>query len=161
MSVELLQLLLLIIIANGAPILIRVLLNNNFNLAVDFGKKLPDNKPIFGSSKTWRGILASLVATSGAAWLLGYPPETGLLVAFYAVLGDLLSSFIKRRLAVAPSGMMPLLDQVPESFFPAFMMMQTFNLEISSVLLLVLIFIIIELASSQVLYHWGIRKKPY
>ena len=149
MSAELLQLLLLIIIANGAPILIRVLLNDRFNLAVDFGKNLPDKKPIFGSSKTWRGIFASLVATAAVAWLLGYSSETGLLVAFYAILGDLLSSFIKRRLAVAPSGMTPLLDQVPESFFPAFMMMQTFNLEVSSVILLVLTFIIIELVLSH------------
>lgn len=160
MTPELLQLLLLIIIANGAPILIRLLLNDDFNLAVDFGKKLPDNKPILGPSKTWRGIFAAFVATSAAAWLLGYSPQTGFLVAFYAVLGDLLSSFIKRRLMVAPSGMAPLLDQAPESFFPAFMMMHTFNLEISSVILLVLIFIIVELTISQVLYRWGVRKRP-
>ncbi len=94
---ELLQLLLLIIIANGAPILIRLLLNYDFNLVIDIGKKLPDNKPILGLSKTWRGIFAAFVATSVAAWLLGYTPQTGFLVAFYAVLGDLLSSFIKRR----------------------------------------------------------------
>ena len=88
-------------------------------------------------------------------------PQIGFLVAFYAVLGDLLSSFIKRRLMVAPSGMAPFLDQVPESFFPAFMMMHTFNLEISSVILLVLIFIIVELTVSKVLYRRGIRKRPY
>ncbi len=161
MTPELLQLLLLIIIANGAPILIRLLLNDDFNLAVDFGKKLPDNKSILGPSKTWRGIFAAFVATSAAAWLLGYSPQIGFLVALYAVLGDLLSSFIKRRLMVAPSGMAPLLDQVPESFLPAFMMMHTFNLEISSVILLVLIFIIVELTISQVLYRWGMRKRPY
>jgi len=160
-TVELLQLLLLIIIANGAPILIRVLLNDEFNLAVDFGYKLPDNKRIFGVSKTWRGIFAAFVVTSVAACLLGYSPEIGLLVAVYAILGDLLSSFIKRRLAMAPSSAAPLLDQVPESFFPAFIMMQIFNLEISSVILLVFIFIILELTISHVLYLWGIRKRPY
>ncbi|MBE9560221.1 MAG: CDP-archaeol synthase, partial [Proteobacteria bacterium] len=75
--------------------------------------------------------------------------------------GDLGSSFIKRRLSMQPSSMAPLLDQVPESFFPAFMMMHTFNLNISSVILLVLIFIIIELALSHILYKYGIRKNPY
>lgn len=161
MTVELLQLLLLIIIANGAPILIRVLLNDELNLAVDFGCKLPDSKRIFGSSKTWRGIFAALFVTSAAAWLLGYSPETGFLVAVFSILGDLLSSFIKRRLSMAPSSAAPLLDQVPESFFPAFIMMQIFNLEISSVILLVFVFIMIELTISHVLYHWGIRKRPY
>lgn len=165
MSIEslqsLLQLLLLIIIANGAPILARVLLHDAFDLAVDFGRKLPDNKAIFGSSKTWRGIFAAALATSAAAWFIGYSPTTGLLIAVFAVAGDLTSSFIKRRLAMKPSSMAPLLDQIPESLFPALIMMPVFNLTISSVLLLVLIFIIIELALSHTLYKWGIRKRPY
>lgn len=161
MSIELLQLLLLIIIANGAPILIGALLKDGINLAVDFGKKLPDNKQILGASKTWRGIFAIFLVTPAAAWLLGYSPQTGLLIAAYAILGDLVSSFIKRRLSMKPGSMAPLLDQVPESFFPAFMMMRTFNLDISSVILLVLIFIIVELAFSHILYRWGVRKRPY
>ena len=161
MTIELLHLLLLIIIANGAPILVRLLLNDYFRLAVDFGQKLPDNKPIFGPSKTWRGIFAALTVTPAAAWLLGYSAETGLLVAVYAVVGDLFSSFTKRRLGMQPSSMAPLLDQVPESLFPAFMMMEVFSLDISSVILLVLIFIITELILSHILYKWGMRNRPY
>jgi len=161
MTIELLQLLLLIIIANGSPVLIRELLNNNFSLALDLGKRLPDKKRIFGSSKTWRGLIAALVATTITAWLLGYHPETGLLVAIYAITGDLFSSFIKRRLDMKPSSMAPLLDQVPESLFPALMLMETFNLDISSVILLVLIFVIVERVLSHILYRWGMRKHPY
>lgn len=161
MSVELLQLLLLIIIANGAPILTRKILNNTFDLAVDFAVILPDGKRIFGPSKTWRGTIAAIIATPTAAWLLGYSPETGLLIATYAILGDLTSSFIKRRLAIKPSNMAPLLDQIPESLFPALIMMETFKLNISSVILLVLIFIITDIVLSRTLYILGIRKKPY
>jgi len=161
MSAELFQLLLLIIIANGAPIVIRQLLNDRFSLAVDFGQKLPDNYRLFGSSKTWRGIFSALPATSAAAWLLGYPAEIGLLVAVYALAGDLCSSFIKRRLAMKPSSMAPLLDQVPESLLPALMLRQVFGLDLYSVIWLVLIFIIVELALSFILYRWGLRKRPY
>ena len=161
MSAEFLQLLLLIIIANGAPILIRQLLNDGFSFAVDFGQKLPDNNRIFGSSKTWRGIFAALFATPLAAWLLGHSAETGLLVAVYAISGDLCSSFIKRRLAMKPSSMAPLLDQIPESLFPAIMLRQTFNLDMYSVIWLVLIFIISELVLSHILYKWGLRNRPY
>ena len=124
MTIELIQLLSLIIIANGAPILIAAILRDKLNLAVDFGRTLPDKRPVFGPSKTWRGIFASLLTTSVAAWLLGYSPETGFLVAFYAITGDLLSSAVKRRLAMKPSSMAPVLDQVPESLFPALMMME-------------------------------------
>lgn len=161
LPIELLQLLLLIIIANGAPIITRALFNEAFNLAVDFGCKLPDNKPLFGPSKTWRGILSAITVTPVAAWLFAYSLETGLYIALYAIAGDLFSSFVKRRLALAPSSMAPLLDQVPESFLPAFMMMQTFHLTFDSVVLLVLLFIIAELVLSHTLYQWGIRKRPY
>ena len=161
MSIELIQLLVLIIIANGAPILIRVLLNDVFNTAIDFGYKLPDNKPIFGHSKTWRGLFAACFITAIAAWLLGYTAITGLLIGFYAILGDLTSSFIKRRLGRPQSSMAPLLDQIPESLFPAYMMMQTFKLDGFAIIQLVLIFIIVELLLSHILYRWGVRRHPY
>jgi CDP-2,3-bis-(O-geranylgeranyl)-sn-glycerol synthase len=161
MNIGFFHLLLLIIIANGAPIVIRQLLNDGFDLAVDFGQKLPDNRRIFGPSKTWRGIFAALVATTVAAWLFGYQPETGMLVAIYAVLGDLTSSFIKRRLSMQPSSMALLLDQVPESLFPALMLMEVFSLDFYAVILLILTFVILELALSHILYRWGIRKRPY
>ena len=161
MNVDFLSLLLLIIIANGAPVLTHWLLNDSFNLAVDFNQKLPDKNQLFGSSKTWRGILAALLATTAAAWLLNYPAQSGLLVAIYAMLGDLCSSFIKRRLSIPPSSMAPLLDQVPESLLPALMMMHTFNLTLSSVIELAFTFVIIELVLSFILYKWGLRKRPY
>ena len=158
---ELLNLLLLIIVANGAPILARVALKDKFDLAIDFGLYFPDNKPIFGHSKTWRGVIAAILVTCFTAWFLGYSPVTGILVAIYAVLGDLLSSFIKRRLAMPPSSMAHLLDQIPESLLPVFFMKETFQLDIYSVILLVILFIVIELTFSQVLYKWGIRQRTY
>ena len=161
MTIELLHLLLLIIIANGAPVVIQALFNDVFNTAIDFGHKLPDNNPIFGVSKTWRGLFAALIITAIAAWLLGHSPQTGLLVAIYAVTGDLTSSFIKRRMGKPTSSMAPLLDQIPESLLPALMLADAFNLNSASVMQLVLIFIIVELLLSNILSRWGIRKRPY
>ena len=161
MSAEFLQLLLLIIIANGAPIIIRQILNDGFAVAVDFGQTLPDGQPVFGQSKTWRGVLAALIVTSLVAWLIGLSVLTGLLVAALALLGDLCSSFIKRRLAMESSSMAPLLDQVPESLLPAFMMRHVFDLDLASVLWMVLLFIIIELLLSHILFRWGVRNRPY
>lgn len=161
MTVELFPLLLLIIIANGSPILARRLFKNSFILAVDFNQTLPDKKRLFGPSKTWCGILAALLATAIAAWLMGYSPATGILVACYAITGDLFSSFIKRRLSMKPSSMAPLLDQIPESLLPAYMLREEFNLNSSAIMLLVLIFIIIELLLSHILYRYGVRKRPY
>ena len=161
MNNDFLQLLLLIIIANGAPIIFARLLCDSFDLAVDFGQQLPDNKPIFGASKTWRGVVAALSATALTAWLLGHAPAIGIWVALYAVVGDLFSSFVKRRLSLPSSSMAPFLDQVPESLFPALMLMDHFGLDLFAVILLVLTFVILELGLSHILYRWGIRKRPY
>ena len=161
MSMHLIHLLLLIIIANGAPIILRSLMKSRLNSPVDFGYRLPDNYPLLGKSKTWRGVAGAIVFTSVGAVLLGYPLTTGFLVAIYAVAGDLLSSFIKRRLGMAPSSMAPLLDQVPESLFPALMLQDVFELNMESIIILVCAFVIAELLLSYVFYKLGIRKQPY
>lgn len=161
MSYEFLHLLLLIIIANGAPIVTRKLFDGAFGQAIDLGYMLPDNRRLFGSSKTWRGVFSALFFTAVASWLLESTIETGLLIAVYAVCGDLCSSFIKRRLSMRPSSMAPLLDQVPESLLPAMMLRHDFDLDMASVFWLVLIFIIIELPLSHILYRWGVRNRPF
>lgn len=154
-------LLLLIIVANGAPIISRELLGSLMSQPVDFGYRLPDNNPLFGKSKTWRGLVAGVLATSLVALVFGYPALTGALVAVYALLGDLLSSFVKRRLGMAPHSMALFLDQVPESLLPAVMMLEEFDLDTQAIIILVCAFIVAELVLSGIFYRLGVRKKPY
>lgn len=161
MSSSLIHLLLLIIIANGAPIILRALMGERLDFAIDFGRRLADNKPVLGRSKTWRGVIGAIVLTSTSAVLLGYSAGTGTQIAIYAVLGDILSSFIKRRLGMATSSMAPLLDQVPESFIPAFMLMDKFEVDFQSIIILVCVFFVLELLISSILFKLGIRKQPY
>ena len=161
MTIEFFHLLLLIIIANGSPIVIRKLLNTHFNAPLDLGYTLADNYRLLGDSKTWRGVVASICLTVISAIVIGYSAQTGLAIAMYAITGDLCSSFIKRRMAMSPSSMAPFLDQLPESVLPAYMLRESFHLDMFSVLLLGLIFIIFELGLSHILYRWGIRKRPY
>ena len=161
MTLDQLQLLVLIIVANGAPIVLRSLLDNRYATPVDFGLTLPDKRPLFGESKTWRGLAGAIVLTSAVAMVLGYSAVTGALIAVYALSGDLFSSFIKRRLGMAPSSMAPLLDQVPESLFPAVMFRGEFGLNALSIMILVSVFVVAELILSNVLYKLGIRNRPY
>ncbi|MBX3616495.1 CDP-archaeol synthase [Nitrosomonas sp.] len=158
MPIEFLQLLFLIITANGAPVLVRLLLKDHLDLAIDFGAKFVDGNRIFGSSKTWRGIIAALLATSIAAFLLEHSLETGFQIAVFAIFGDLLSSFIKRRLGMKSSSKAFLLDQVPESLLPAVMMKHSFALAPVDILFLVFIFVVIDLVMTYILYHWRILK---
>ncbi len=161
MSTSQIHLLLLIILANAAPVILAVLLKDRLAVPVDFGRKLPDHRPVFGESKTWRGIAGAIIVTAAGATAFGYDAAVGAHVALYALIGDLLSSFIKRRLGMASSSMAPLLDQVPESLFPAVMMMHVFSLEVQSILVLVCLFIVLELLLSWIFFKLGIRKRPY
>jgi CDP-2,3-bis-(O-geranylgeranyl)-sn-glycerol synthase len=153
--------LLLIILANAAPVILAVLLKDKLAVPLDFGCKLPDRRPVFGESKTWRGIVGAIVVTAAVAAAFGYGATAGAQIAAYAHIGDLFSSFIKRRLGMAPSSMAPLLDQVPESLFPAVMMRQVFSLDVQSIIVLVSSFIVLELLLSWIFFRLGIRKRPY
>jgi len=136
-------------------------MGKRLNFAIDCGFRLPDNNPVLGSSKTWRGVIGAIAFTSIGAVLLGYPVAVGAQIAIFAVLGDVLSSFIKRRLGMARSSMAPLIDQVPESLLPAVMLMDTFELDYLSIIILVCVFVVMELLLSLIFFKLGIRKRPY
>jgi len=125
------------------------------------GAELPDGRRLFGGSKTWRGVAGALLATVAIAVLLGYSAWIGGTVAVFAILGDLISSFIKRRLGMRPSSMAPLLDQAPESLLPALVSMHDFALDDIQVIALVVVFVVVELLLSLLLYRLGVRSRPY
>ena len=161
LSAGLLQLLLLIIVANGAPIILRDLMHERFDAPLDGGKLFIDGQRLLGDSKTWRGVIGSILVTATVASLMGLPAVAGASIGALAMGGDILASFAKRRLRLASSSMAPVLDQVPESLLPALVLRRTFGLDIISVLVLVGVFIVFELGVSVVLYRLGVRKRPY
>ena len=151
----------LLMAANGAPILARNLLRRRFDRPIDNHRRLADGQPLFGPSKTWRGVIAALVATPVVALALSLSPWIGLLTAAFAMMGDLLSSFVKRRMRIVPSDMALGLDQIPESLLPLSVVGPLLGIGWSTVLLSTLVFLVLELALSQLLYRMNIRKRPY
>src|SRR5207244_1986015 len=89
-----------------------------FSFPLDAGTIFFDGRPLFGPSKTIRGILISVLITIASAPLIGLDLTIGAIVAGAAMAGDLFSSFVKRRLNSPPSSQALGLDQVPESLFP-------------------------------------------
>jgi len=161
MSIELVYLLMLIMVANAAPIFFRHLLKNKFSSAIDGGKCLLDGYRVLGDSKTWRGLLASLIITPIMAILMSYSFTTGLLIAIYAMLGDMSASFIKRRLGMATSSKAPLLDQIPQSLLPAILLRHEFGLDWQSIGILLILFIILGQVLSYLFFKMGVRRRPY
>ncbi len=155
------QLLLLLTLANGAPILARLLFGQRYQWPVDGSRCFPDGRPLLGPSKTWRGIVAAIVLTPPAALLLGIPFSAGLLLGAGAMAGDVLSSFIKRRLNIRSSGMALGLDQIPEALLPLLLVQQQLRLHDAELIQLTLAFMALELVLSRIFYHLHIRKQPY
>ncbi|MDX1497671.1 MAG: CDP-archaeol synthase [Salinisphaeraceae bacterium] len=155
------QLLLLIMAANAAPILANHLMPRLGNWPIDAGLEFFDGQPFLGASKTWRGLISALILSVLLAAALRLPVGLALGVACLAMLGDLISSFTKRRLQIGPSGKAVLLDQIPESLLPALLAQAWLGLPFASVVWIVFLFFILELAISPLAYRMRIRKRPY
>ncbi len=110
---------------------------------VDFGKKYK-GLAILGSHKTWRGVILGILAGMLAAWLQSYLYHFsffkeislfdygkvnvflfGFLISFGAVLGDLSSAFVKRRLRMEPGARFIPFDQT-NYIFGAFLTVTPF-----------------------------------
>ena len=153
--------LLLLLVANGAPILARQLLGQRFDSPLDRGYRFFDNRPLLGPNKSWRGVVAALLATTLCALLLGAVWWLGAFLALLSMLGDALASFIKRRLAIAPRGRAVGLDQIPEALLPLWLLRDILGLDSVQILLTVALFVLLDLTLSPLLYRWHIRLRPY
>jgi CDP-2,3-bis-(O-geranylgeranyl)-sn-glycerol synthase len=156
-----LKLLLLLLIANGAPILARHLFGEKYNWPLDGGYLTKNGHLLLGSSKTIRGLIASLLTTAVAAQLMGIHWLWGIMIAAFAMLGDLCASFIKRRLDLPPSSRAIGLDQVPESLIPLIPCALVFDLPWWKIFTLVVAFWLLDALLSRLLFRLGIRRRPY
>jgi CDP-2,3-bis-(O-geranylgeranyl)-sn-glycerol synthase len=156
-----LRALLLLAAANSAPLLGPRLFGRRFGHPLDGGAKFLDGRPLLGPSKTLRGLVLSLAATAAAARLLGLAWTTGALLAGLSMLGDLFSSFLKRRLGRPPSSQVLGLDQVPESLLPLLVLRERLGLTAGDIALVVLSFFVLELLLSRLFYRLGLRDRPY
>lgn len=155
------QCLLLLVLTNGAPILARNLFSERWGSPVDGGRRFRDGRPLLGASKTWRGLVAAILMGGCLGVLPGIDPLTGALVGLLAMLGDLFSSFCKRRLDRPSSSSAPLLDQIPESLLPLLLLSRPYALDAGDIAVLVATFVVVELLLSQLLYWLGIRRRPW
>lgn len=158
---HLFTILLLLGVANGTPIFARKLLGNRFNAPLDGGLKLRDGRRLFGNSKTIRGLVLAIAVTAMAAPLLGVEVMIGAGLAAASMLGDLLSSFTKRRLGLRLHAKALGLDQIPEALLPLLLLRTRLGLGAGDIVLIVALFVALELILSQFLYRLGIRDRPY
>lgn len=156
-----LKLLLLLGVANSAPIVARRLLGDRWSAPLDFGATFVDGRPWLGPGKTIRGVVVAVVATALAAWPLGIAPTVGAVIGGVSMAGDALASFAKRRLRVAPSGRATGLDQVPESLLPLLAVQGPLDLSTVQILCITAAFFALEIPLARWAFRLGLRDRPY
>jgi len=96
--------------ANAAPVI------SGGGIPMDFGKNFLDGKRIFGTNKTYRGfffgLAVGIMVGLVEVMFFDYPLLFAVLSPLGALLGDLTAAFLKRRLGIAPGGLLPLIDQI-------------------------------------------------
>ena len=162
MQLELIfKFLLLLAIANGTPVVAKRLLGRFLCYSLDAGVTFIDGRALLGSSKTIRGILVSVIATSVCAPVLGFAWTTGFIIGIAAMTGDLFSSFTKRRMGYPPSSRALGLDQIPESLLPALACKSLLALTFADVIFIVVLFFVGDLIFSRLLFKINLRDEPY
>ena len=93
-------------------------------LPMDFRKNWFDGRRILGNNKTIRGFVAGFIGgflfgLFSRWWLMNYggvsvyiPITNGFLQGLGAVVGDVVGSFIKRRLSIKSGGSLLIMDQI-------------------------------------------------
>jgi CDP-diglyceride synthetase len=101
------------------------------------------------------------VAAIASATILGLEWVNGLYVGVIATLGDLVSSFLKRRLNMPPSSRATVIDQIPKCLLPTLAIRSTLGLGALDVIFIVIIFFLGHITLSQLFFRWKIRNRPY
>jgi CDP-archaeol synthase len=155
------RVLVLLMVANGAPVVVKSIFVGAAARPLDFERRLGDGRPLLGKSKTIRGVIAAILCAAGVAPLLGLDWRVGALTATGAMAGDLLSSFTKRRLGMQPSTRALGLDQIPESFFGALAAGAVLQYDIADFIIINVAFFCGQLALSRGAYAIGLRDEPH
>ena len=148
---------------------------------VDFNRKFFDNQAIFGSHKTWRGVIISIVLgvitaliqkwfyqanifreLSGVfdyeninIWLFGF------LISAGAVFGDLLFAFVKRRLRLTPGAMCIPFDQINYVIGSYLFLTPFFKIDIKIWGVLIVLTPFLHLLINRVGYLLGIHRNKW
>ena len=101
-------------VANASPVLVRKVIKVTH--PIDLGKNFIDGKRVLGDGKTFEGFFIGVIAGCAVGSLLAmlslHTLWGSFILSLGTLLGDIMGSFIKRRVGIKRGEMFPLLDQL-------------------------------------------------
>lgn len=150
-----------VMVANGFPVLVKG------SRRIDRDGLFLDGKPILGSNKTIEGFVVGLIGSYIASTSIGIvymdpsliPLLTG--AGFFALIGDLIGAFIKRRLNIKPGDPAPLLDQLDfialSTLYYIVIGIKEFVERPSFILISIVVIAILHIATNLLAYSIGLK----
>jgi len=147
---------------------------------IDFNKKFIDKKPLLGRGKTYEGfIFAVFISTCIATvemlvlpylpfdespvelYIVKMTPFIGFVLGVGAMLGDMMGSFIKRRIGIERGRPAPVLDQ--DDFIIGSILASSFfiSIKIEWIILLLIITPFFHLLANVIAYLLRLKNEPY
>lgn len=127
---------------------------------LDGGGTWSDGKPILGRNKTIRGCISGVLAGALVGLIQGNLLG-GFMQGLGAILGDLISSFMKRRFDYQPGSSMPIVDQL-DFITLAVILSYPFQItNLASVAIIMLITIPIHYGTNYVAWLLKLKKNPW
>ncbi len=143
---------------------------------VDFNRKFIDGRPILGPGKTFEGaffgiITGTIVGTiqtllqerfaSIAALLYPMSVKLGFILSLSAILGDMVGSFIKRRVGMKRGAKTPLLDSM-DFLIPSLIIARVFvGVGFEACIFLLVVTPVIHRAMNVLAYRLGMKDVPW
>ena len=162
--------------ANMAPVMTKKIFNN-LKIPIDFNKKI-NNKPIFGQNKTFRGlifgvifaiiiafiqsvfynnnILLDISLVDYSNWLL-----IGFLLGLGAIFGDLIESFVKRRLNYEPGKSFVPFDQLDFVIGALIFIYPIVSLSLNKILIILILSFVLHVLVNHISFYTSVRKEKW
>ncbi|MFP3985020.1 MAG: CDP-2,3-bis-(O-geranylgeranyl)-sn-glycerol synthase [Candidatus Bathyarchaeia archaeon] len=133
---------------------------------IDLGKKLKDGRPLFGSHKTFRGLITGLVIGTLVGFgesivISNYNPLLGFSLSLGALIGGLGGAFIKRRMGLAPGALLPIIDQIDFVLCALLFSLPVAPPTLAMAFVIISITIPIHLLTNLLAYLADMKKKPW
>ena len=154
-------LLVLLVVANGTPVLARRFFGLRGAWPVDGGRYGADGYRLLGKSKTWRGLVTAIISTAIVADAFGLGLAFGAAFGALAMLGDLVSSYLKRRWGLESSARAAGIDQFPEAVLPLLLSHWWWDIGWLTIIIATFVFYLLVTRLSPLLFRMGIRRRPH
>lgn len=135
--------------ANAVPVIVAQLVRERWSTPLDFGYVMPDGERLFGSHKTWRGLVSGILAGAavGALFELSLASSAGF--AATSLLADAISSAVKRRMHLKPGTEYLGLDQIGEVLLPLVLFARPMSLGLAEIVSVAATFIVLDVATAR------------